>query len=214
MAAPGVATADDTSQEIAEAVTAQTGAVQTAPTPGLEMGTRGLGLGGVNIGLPTSGEGEGEGGLTIFDVAGTDDAQVAVQPTGTGVRALVNIDNADAPERYPFPVGGAASRLEANADGSVVAYDEAGVSVGSFAAPWARDARGAPVATHYEIEGTTLVQVIKHVGTGVEYGVTADPWWIPTAVVIGRCYINTICRRIMWSKGTQAAIRWALQNLF
>ena len=70
----------------------------------------------------------------MFGVAGTDDAQVAVQPTGEGFRALVNIDSADAPERFEFPVGGEVVELRKLADGSVLAIDGAGTQVGRFRA--------------------------------------------------------------------------------
>jgi hypothetical protein len=42
---------------------------------------------------------------------------------------------------------------------------------------------GREVPTHYEIDGTTLVQVIDHRGGDWQYGITADPnWWR-----IGKC---------------------------
>jgi hypothetical protein len=45
------------------------------------------------------------------------------------------------------------------------------------------DANGKDVATHYEVDGTELVQVVNHTRAGVAYPVVADPtlsfgWWI------------------------------------
>ncbi|MFT4123896.1 MAG: hypothetical protein QM635_08695 [Microbacteriaceae bacterium] len=48
---------------------------------------------------------------------------------------------------------------------------------------WAVDATGAQVPTHYEIEGTTLTQVVV-AGSSARYPITADPsvvWWVWTA---------------------------------
>jgi len=44
-----------------------------------------------------------------------------------------------------------------------------------IAPAWARDANGRDVPTFYEIEETTLVQVVKHRGGDWAYGITADP---------------------------------------
>lgn len=46
------------------------------------------------------------------------------------------------------------------------------------AAPWAFDANGTPVPTHYEVQGSTLVQVVDHTGAGIAYPVVADPTFI------------------------------------
>ena len=43
--------------------------------------------------------------------------------------------------------------------------------------PWARDANGAEVPTHYEITGTTLTQIIDHRMEPYAYPIVADPFW-------------------------------------
>lgn len=56
-------------------------------------------------------------------------------------------------------------------------------------ASWALDANGKPVPTHYEVNGTTLTQVVEH-AAGTAYPVVADPsywpavisWWSRTQV--------------------------------
>jgi hypothetical protein len=45
--------------------------------------------------------------------------------------------------------------------------------VATVATPWATDANGAPVPTHYEINGSSIVQIVDH--HGAAYPVTADP---------------------------------------
>ncbi|GAA1738541.1 hypothetical protein GCM10009734_50570 [Nonomuraea bangladeshensis] len=108
-----------------------------------------------------------------------------------GVRTLVNIDSAAAPERYEFRLNGDIARLVLNADGSVAAYDRKSLLIGGFAKPWARDALGRAVPTRYETMGTTLVQVVEHRGDTYTYGITADPLWLGLAIracIAVRCY--------------------------
>ncbi|AWB88992.1 hypothetical protein C2138_05045 [Salinibacterium hongtaonis] len=52
-------------------------------------------------------------------------------------------------------------------------------SIGQIAAPWAVDANGRQIDTHYELVGNELIQVVEHNQPGVAYPVVADPtfWW-------------------------------------
>lgn len=43
------------------------------------------------------------------------------------------------------------------------------------APPWAVDAAGAAINTHFEIQGSRLTQVVEHRTAGVSYPVVADP---------------------------------------
>jgi hypothetical protein len=55
--------------------------------------------------------------------------------------------------------------------------------VATIGAAWAVDANGEAVATHYEIDGTTLTQVVE-TNAQTAYPVVADPawyWWVWTA---------------------------------
>ena len=57
--------------------------------------------------------------------------------------------------------------------------------------PGAVDAAGRPVATHFEVDGRTLVQIVKHRTRAFAYGVTADPFWLGLAIracLAVRCY--------------------------
>lgn len=113
------------------------------------------------------------------------DAQVAVQAFDQGVRLLSIIDGPEAPERYRFPVevpaGGGLVLLD---DGSVDVLGADGAVVAAAPAPWAYDADGREVPTHFEIEGDALVQVVDHVDGGFAYPVVADPslWQITKCV--------------------------------
>lgn len=76
-----------------------------------------------------------------------------------------------------------------------------------MAAPWATDANGNDVATHYEVVDGSLVQVVDHRSSGVAYPVVADPQ-ITT--------INWFQTRIRWNRAetaTIAAAGWGATGL-
>lgn len=129
----------------------------------------------VSVRLPAAEKVGQRGSTRLFD--GSEPATtVAVQTTEQGLRALVHLESADAPERYPFTLGGDVVRMQQNPDGSVSAYDADDRRVTRIAPSWARDAEGRDVPTSYEIYGTTLVLVVKHHGGNWAYGITADPF--------------------------------------
>lgn len=130
----------------------------------------------VTIGLPAVGKGREVGNTTLYDGRGQA-SLIAVQPTDSGVRALIRLAGPAAAERYRFAVAGT-GRLQRRPDGTVAILDRGHRELGVIAAPWARDANGRAVATRYEIQGTTLVQVVDHRRRGVAYPVVADPSFI------------------------------------
>lgn len=107
--------------------------------------------------------------------------------------ALIIINNADAPTEYRFehavPEGHTA---EVQDDGSVRFFDAGGNEAGGVMAPWAVDADGNDITTSYRLDGDTIIQTVNH--QDAVYPVVADPLWIPIAVAVGRCVINTFCR--------------------
>ncbi|BBE21334.1 hypothetical protein MN0502_02170 [Arthrobacter sp. MN05-02] len=139
---------------------------------------------------------------------GEDSAQVII-PTYTGVQVLTNIANSDAPSEYSYEIGlSSTQRLEVIDAGAAIVNAD-GTTETVISAPWAKDAAGRSVPTHYEIAGNTLTQVVDHTSAGsVAYPVVADPVWIPAAVY--RCLVGiglngpTITR--MMEKGTFSAI--------
>lgn len=116
--------------------------------------------------------------VAILEGAQTDTTLV-VQSAADGLRALVHIDSANAPERFAFSIGGDVASLGYSPDGGVIAFNSAAQIVATAPAPWAIDATGKPVPTRYEIDGTTLTQVVNHRAGTYVYGIVADPWWNP-----------------------------------
>lgn len=106
-----------------------------------------------------------------------NDASLAVQPfTDGSVRFLSVLENKHAPSSYDYVIEGAT--LELLQDGSVLVFRN-GEPAGFVEAPWARDAEGRPVPTHYSITDNTITQVIEHTSGNFSYPIAADPWWNP-----------------------------------
>jgi hypothetical protein len=129
----------------------------------------------VTVGLPGGEKADDKrvkDGTAVYTGAG-DNTSLAVQPTSEGVRALVSIGGSDSPSEYRFPItvpeGGS---LKEEADGGVLVVERHGVPIVHMAAPWAKDATGAPVPTRYQIEDNTVIQIVNHTAN---YPVIADP---------------------------------------
>lgn len=117
--------------------------------------------------------------------------------SGADGRILLVIGGPQAPTRYEFgttlPEG---ASLIPTPDGGVEVVDAAGEAIAFIEPPWAIDASGAPVATHFKVRGETLLQIIDH--RGAEYPVVADPsvqsdcGWVTCTVRFNRALTHWI----------------------
>ncbi|HTE22423.1 MAG TPA: hypothetical protein VK674_05285 [Candidatus Limnocylindria bacterium] len=96
---------------------------------------------------------------------------------------LTIIDNPNAPTAYDYkisvPNGG---KIQLNSNGGALVLNRKNKPVAVVATPWAKDATGKAVQTHFTTDGQTLTQYVQHNVPGVVYPVTADPkfrwsWW-------------------------------------
>ncbi|KPI06585.1 hypothetical protein OV450_3697 [Actinobacteria bacterium OV450] len=144
------------------AVARADGAAFTVTLPGADEGTQGklVAPGTVAYGSPTG-------------------SANAVQATENGgARMLTVISERGAPQEYSYGVnveGGGQVTLTDDGGAAVIAAD--GTPLATVAAPWAKDANGVAVPTHFAVRDGSLVQVVEHDRPGVAYPVTADPWW-------------------------------------
>jgi hypothetical protein len=131
-------------------------------------------------------------GTVTYGANDSDETTVAVQTTDEQTRIHTVIPNKDAPNRYTYEISDGIPFL--NTDGSVdikknlPKIDEEGefvtgdngefvyelFTVGKFDVPWAKDATGNDVDTHYEIVNNAVVQVIGF-DENTQFPVTADP---------------------------------------
>lgn len=133
----------------------------------------------VRVSLPSS---DGPDGTPLRDGAvahdnGDGSTTVPIPKTDGSVQIVNVIEGDTAPSAYRYelglPEGVTAQRSE---DGAIAIVSERGTLVVGIAAPWAVDAIGAPVPTRYELDGSTLTQVVEHASGGFEYPIVADPW--------------------------------------
>lgn len=131
----------------------------------------------IGIGLPTDSQTQHaaitKNGTAVYEDV-FESASIAVQvPKHDQIRIAVVLEGLKAPTEYRFP-------LEVPSDSEILIQDNGSVSITNedgmgfeIETPWAVDANGDAVPTSYRLEGTTLVQTVKH--TGAAYPVVADP---------------------------------------
>lgn len=116
-----------------------------------------------------------ESGIPQFDNNNDSTTVPVVREDGT-IQVLTVIESPSAPSRYDYtfsvPDGGAMTLGET---GAVIITNVDGSFLGGVAPAWAKDAKGDEIATHYEISGNTLTQVVEH-SSDDAYPVVADPW--------------------------------------
>lgn len=169
----------------------------TLPTSATGLGSLEGEHGELTLALPSSGKPLASNTeRTIFRAKNSQSA-VTLESTDESVRSLIAIDSAFAPERWSFQVGGDVAKLSLLPDGGVIALDDKGGVVAGAPAPWAVDAKGKAIPTHFEVKGTTLTQVIKHrptlktLRTPTAYPVVADPSFdMDFEAALQRCAIH------------------------
>ncbi len=159
-----------------------------ASNPGVTLPSNSKGVGALEgkageltLSLPSSGKPLASSNNRAIFRAKNSQSAVTLESTDESVRSLIAVDSAFAPERWSFDVGGDVAKLSVLPDGGVIALDDKGGIVAGAPAPWAIDAKGKAIPTHFEVKGTTLTQVIRHrptlktLRTPTAYPVIADP---------------------------------------
>ncbi|WP_121190900.1 hypothetical protein [Microbacterium sp. AG790] len=214
-AAPtSLGTADTTRADKAAVSSLQNGANVTlsdAPVDGVSV-TSADGHELLKVDLPgaqnlSEGQIANDGSVTYAGDAHTP--AVNVLAADNKLRVSVVIDSSAQPTRYDYDLG-AGVTVELKPDGGATAYVQDTVTnpkdgsetqvdriVGDVQAPWAVDATGAAVPTHYEVSGSTLTQVVEHGRAGTHYPVVADPTfdqpnWFQHRVRFNRAETSTI----------------------
>lgn len=189
-------TTTTTTTTAGSATTTNTAKTGVATSTRLALQRAGVSPGSPGVTLPERGSTVRAGDLTIgYPQAATTSKPVddhttvfegrhfdqVVQSTGQDdVRLLTVLTDRSAPMTYDYSFAG--HQLRAVDDGYVAVLDqESGEPVALIEPAWAKDANGNPVATRYEIDGSTLTQVVK-VTKSTAFPVVADPsvvkhWW-------------------------------------
>lgn len=140
----------------------------------------GVGLGEtLRIGLPFAEQASDAAdsqlpGVVAFDNNNGSTTVPLLKADGT-LQLNTVIENAHAPRRYDYPMDvPAGASLAQGSDGTVAVVTADGSPLFVFGDAWAKDARGIPVPTHYEVNGNTLSQVIEF-NEHTAFPVVADP---------------------------------------
>ncbi|MFE6980448.1 hypothetical protein [Streptomyces griseus] len=144
------------------------GTISATAVDGSRIGIRLPGAGSSNAAETGTG--------TIVYPGAAKNADLAVQPTAQGVRALITINNANAAKEYRFGLGLPDGATAEQLDGGGVLVTKGEDVLGMFDAPWAKDADGEAVPTSYRVEGGALVQTVQF-DESTSFPVVADPWW-------------------------------------
>lgn len=163
--------------------------VSPTATDGVTVAT---GEGATTIGLPFSDEAGGgvstKPGTVTYDNQNATSSVVLVHDTGA-VQVATVIESAAAPTRFDYPLDlPPASSLVLRGDGAAVVDDASGEVLGTFAAPWAKDANGKHVPTRYVVEGSTLTQIVDH-RSEFAYPVVADPSYTVSVIWISHAQV-------------------------
>ncbi|MDZ5145065.1 hypothetical protein [Microbacterium testaceum] len=115
-----------------------------------------------------------ENGTVVYP--SENDASVAVQTLESGdTRVQTVIPNREATHEAMFGMEGFRAVIDASGQAGFLQKGREGVYV-PVEAPWATDAVGETVPTHYETRGEKLVQVVSPTSHNV-YPIVADPTW-------------------------------------
>jgi hypothetical protein len=150
------------------------------PAAGIQVGSK---RGQASIGLPfaggaTTAAAESSGVVSYNNNNGS--STVPIVRNDGSVQINTVILNPAAPSRFEYPITVPSGQsLHLTPDGAVYAAASTGVPSLYIAAPWAKDAKGSAVPTHYEINGNVLTQVVDFT-VSTAFPVVADPTILAT----------------------------------
>lgn len=148
----------------------------------LDEGIEVVGSDGRRLLVELPNAGEGRQGIPLRDGAvayAHDDnfSTVPVPKSDGSVQILTVIDSESAPSEYRFSLDVPAdATVQRGESGALAFVSRDGTLIAGVSEPWAVDADGRNVPTHYEFDGTTITQVVEHSAELHSYPVVADPW--------------------------------------
>jgi hypothetical protein len=118
---------------------------------------------------------ETESGLLAYDHR-NDSQTVPVFGEDGSLQVNTVISSADAPKAFEYELAFSEDvSVQSGDGGTLLFFDSEGALILFIAKPWATDAAGRDVPTHYEYAGHVLTQVVEH-DSEFTYPVVADPW--------------------------------------
>lgn len=132
----------------------------------------------IRVTLPVSGGADSEtdeGLVELSEDSSSSIVPVVLEDGSVAIHSVLNDANAPTTYDYAFDLPeGAVFELDLKT-GGVTALNTDGTPALYVAPPWATDATGAAVPTHYSVNGDTITQHIE-VDANTAFPVVADPW--------------------------------------
>jgi hypothetical protein len=117
-----------------------------------------------------------EAGTAVFD-SGKQFTVVPLPHDDGSIQIITVLEDDSAPDRFAYDLSSTANlTLSLLDNGAVSILTADGKWQGGVATPWAFDAVGVPVPTHFEANGATLTQVVDHHRGDFVYPISADPY--------------------------------------
>jgi hypothetical protein len=169
----------------------------------------------ISIGLPNAESAEEAHeeapGIVSYDNGDGSTTVPVAKPDGS-VQITTVIDGPEAPHEYEYPLDlPAGATLEQDGSGFVSILSADGEFLGGVAPAWAKDATGNDVSTRYEIDGTTLTQIVAHSASDA-YPVVADPW-LGVDLISRTIWTSSLTTLQVyptdWGRNAPIAARWA-----
>ena len=150
----------------------------TIPVDPSDELTMGQGTGAISVSLPFAQSADDAAvekpGVVSYDNNNGSITVPVVQQDGS-LQINTVVEDESSPRQYRYELGiSSDAKLVARQDGSVAIVDATNAPIAVIGAPWATDSSGAPVATHYEVVGTSVTQIIEPTST-TRFPVVADP---------------------------------------
>ncbi|MDN4613260.1 hypothetical protein P5G50_02240 [Leifsonia sp. F6_8S_P_1B] len=151
------------------------------------------GNGDASLGLPFAGVADGavvrgDGAVSYDNNNGSSTVPIVRRDGSVQINTVIR--HSGAPKRYDYAVSVPSGQsLHLAPDGSVYVAAETGVPSFYIAAPWAKDAAGNPVPTHFELAGKTLTQVVDFTAE-TAFPVVADPTVYSTGQASYNCVLT------------------------
>lgn len=118
----------------------------------------------------------GDGMVSYSSMKDSGVSVVAEAPDGNSVRLNTVLESAEAPNTLTYHLDLPDNAvLTLNEDGSIAALD-GDTWLAGVAAPWAKDANGNDLPTHYELVGNGSFSQVIETNDTTAYPVVADPW--------------------------------------
>jgi hypothetical protein len=167
----------------------------------------------INVGLPAAKKADDvevvAPGVVSFD-NNNGSSTVPVVKTDGSISFNTKIDGPEAPTSYSYPLSVPTNgRVNLRDDGGVDIFGpDSEVAVANIPPAWAKDAEGRSIDTRFEVNGTTLTQVVNHRVAGVVYPAVADPWvrrWFGFEFQLNRNQTNNV---MFGQAGAAVAALW------